>query len=86
MKEYIGREAATKAAVDYLWIGFPLSTHGLTKAINNVPAADVVEVVRCKECRSLYDGADDYCCIKHKGLVTITPDSFCSYGERRADT
>ena len=54
-------------------------------AIETAPIVDAVEVVRCKDCKNLYDEPDDYCCIRHVGLVKITPDSFCSYGERRAD-
>lgn len=43
----------------------------------------MAKIVHCKECKHLYDEADDYCCTSHKGLVKITPDSFCSYGERK---
>lgn len=46
---------------------------------------DRVEVVRCKDCKWLYDEPDDYCCTNHKGLVVITPNSFCSHGERKVD-
>lgn len=53
--------------------------------MEQTPTIDAVEVVRCKDCRSLYDQPDDYCCTNHKGLVMITPNSFCSYGERRVD-
>lgn len=30
--------------------------------------ADTVEVVRCKDCRWLYDEPDDYCCMNPKGF------------------
>lgn len=54
--------------------------------INKAPAVDAVEVVRCgTPCRWLHNEPDYYCCTKHKGLVRITPDSFCSYGERREE-
>lgn len=49
------------------------------------PSVDAVEVVRCKDCRWLYDGPDDYCCCNHRGLVSIKPDDFCSHGERRGE-
>lgn len=54
--------------------------------INNAPTVDAVEVVRCKDCKWLYDGEDMYCCTTHTGLALIKRDgsSFCSYGERRA--
>lgn len=48
-----------------------------------------VEVVRCGECRYYGSyiepshGATVRYCKLHKGLVQITKDTFCSYGERR---
>lgn len=44
MAEYIKREAATNAVIDFYWKGMPFSSSGLAKAINNVPAADVAPV------------------------------------------
>lgn len=46
---------------------------------------DAVEVVRCKDCKYLYDEMDDYCCMSHRGLARICESSYCSYGERRTD-
>lgn len=59
----------------------------MVQDIADAPAVDAVEVVRCKDCKWLYNGLDMYCCTKHTGLALITPDGsgFCSYGERRAD-
>lgn len=56
----------------------------------NRPAADVVPVVRCKDCKWFVDnnGGEWYGC-KMFQVVRITPedapkpDDFCSYGERR---
>ena len=42
-----------------------------------------VPVVRCKDCKWLYDEMGDYCCRSHRGLVRICENSFCSYGERK---
>ena len=51
--------------------------------------ADVVPVVRCKDCRWLltddWDGKTLYSCGSTRGLEEPTPDSYCSYGERRCD-
>ena len=44
---------------------------------------NLTEVVRCKDCKWLYDEMDDYCCRSHRGLVRICENSFCSYGERK---
>ena len=54
------------------------------KMVNDAPAADVVEVVRCKDCRFCspkYDEPDGYygCDLK---LLAIDLDCFCSEGER----
>ena len=54
-------------------------------SIKTAPTADVVEVVRCRDCKWLYDEMDDYCCRSHRGLARICENSFCSYGERRAN-
>lgn len=51
--------------------------------------AELAPVVRCKDCRHYGSGIEPshgatvrYCKI-HKGLVLITKDTFCNYGERR---
>ena len=55
----------------------------LAETVDKAPAVDAVEVVRCKDCKWLYDEMDDYCCRSHRGLVRICENSFCSYGERK---
>ena len=63
---------------------------GIRKAlryIEQAPTVDAVLVVRCRECKH-YDTADFdgniLCgCTLHSAMVDITPDSFCSYGERK---
>ena len=51
--------------------------------ISDFHTVDAVPVVRCKDCKWLYDEMDDYCCRSHRGLVRICENSFCSYGERK---
>ena len=50
------------------------------RALKESPTADVIEVVRCKECRH-QDGCNQY--------VLISGDegelAFCSYGERKEE-
>lgn len=55
----------------------------LEENIINVPTADVVEVVRCKDCKWLIVGG--LCCknIKGGGHKKLNPDDYCSYGERK---
>ena len=53
------------------------------------PTADVVEVVRCKDCKYLTKKmiADDsvWICKNAEGMVSPDPDLYCSYGERKED-
>ena len=56
--------------------------------IDNAPTADVVEVVRCKDCK--YGEIDDedfptqYFCNNH-GCAWNDENHYCSYGERRTE-
>lgn len=85
MAEYIEREAAEDAVGEAHLKGLnPLWE------LRDVPAADVVPVVRCKDCKWFVDnnGGEWYGC-KMFQVVRITPedapkpDDFCSYGERK---
>lgn len=78
-KEYIEREALL-AEYDRVHVGPP---GGARKLIAKAPAADVVEVVRCGQCKhwkinpcNLYGGYCRYC-------DNAKIDHFCSYGERK---
>ena len=48
----------------------------LARGIDMIPAADVIEVVRCKDCKN-WDKGDCY-----RQELTL-PDDFCSYGEKK---
>ena len=50
----------------------------LDSLINETPTADVVEVVRCKDCAVPHNQWTG--CPKLNGLVT-SPDFYCNYGE-----
>lgn len=60
------------------------------KSIDAQPTADVVEVVRCKDCEewqddwipSCGDNRSHYCATMDS---VMKPTDFCSYGERRED-
>ena len=52
------------------------------ETIMEQPAADVVEVVRCKDCKWWQHEEDvDFVCTRHYGY-RLSSD-FCSYGERK---
>ena len=63
----------------------PKQKKGVLMAISKLkeaPAADVVEVVRCKDCKHLmFSDMYGECSQAHMGIVR--PDDFCSYGERK---
>ena len=61
------------------------------KKPTDFPAADVVEVVRCKDCKwlekwhkelPLYD-TGLYCTRPNQQSVNLLPTDYCSYGERK---
>lgn len=49
--------------------------------IDEVPTADVVEVVRCKDCKYFKYG--DYCTEDKMEHSQCRKNDFCSYGERK---
>ena len=86
MKEYIERAMAFAVLVDFPGELSPENI-GLAvarKAIDALPAADVAEVVRCKDCQYYQDAK-----INKKGFLIcpssgmeITETDYCSYGVR----
>ena len=70
MTRYIDADAYIKYCEDK-WI--PLNVDAVTEQ----PTADVVEVVRCKYCRSFYA---ELCT---ETGSPVEPNDYCSYGERR---
>ena len=53
--------------------------------IDMLPTADVVEVVRCSECKHFAINQVGMFCEKYTSIhdACRNPDDFCSYGERR---
>ena len=92
MAEYIEREALIKEirkAFALEW-EVPCSSKDriIQEAVSKVydlirkqPTADVVEVVRCKDCKHFIAGV----CIFNMGMNFCIKDDFCSYGEKRGD-
>lgn len=49
-----------------------------------IPAADVVEVVRCKDCEHAKEYKNNFfCCYYPVTPKSVSSDDFCSYGERK---
>lgn len=99
--DLISREAALEAAktglknfVGILWTPdtrryVPKVVHGVRDALQNVPAIDAVEVVRCKDCTHFkpipgYTHVDGFCCYSGS-QVGKKETGYCNLGERRAD-
>lgn len=84
MDDLIERGVAMKAAVKEVWLG-QTSACRIAKAINDVPAADVIKVVRCEECNffSMYALTGNGFCVHENGLQNPYPKDFCSHAERR---
>ena len=84
MSTYIRAVVAAKAIADKY--GIPLGD--LVDTFADIPAADVVEVVRCRDCKH-WDSetwfCDNHSTFDHHGLEwnMFSEDDFCSYGERK---
>ena len=61
------------------WIRYKL----FENILDQLPTADVVEVVRCKECRYWDNRFDVMVCNLTDGMKGAS--DYCSYGERRED-
>ena len=85
-KEYIEREQLKQAfAADTQSIrGWDVDLFDLLMdEIDEMPTADVVEVVRCKDCK-YYRKMYKLCsCRSDKFNVYLNDNDFCSYGERK---
>ena len=95
-KEYIERETlinACKKIIHDRWnettapVSWSHAYADFIDDINEQPTADVVEVVRCKDCKHLWRGFPE------RGMLScmqnpfrrrqVMLDDFCSYGERK---
>ena len=82
MSDYISREAVMDVFMRY---GIGWGNAKVKGVINSIPAADVVPVVLCKDCR--HRDPEDHKCdsgqLERAGCVfPVDDDYFCAYGER----
>ena len=92
MPEYIEREKVhrlVRSLNRYAWNNPDKSEYRTTVDIDDVqfgidkiPAADVVEIVRCKDCKHLMF-SDCYGECKRNHLGIVRPDDFCSRVKRK---
>ena len=90
MAEYIEREALLREIErrEALMVRDKLvSVDAMKSFIKNRPAADVVPVVRCRDCKHAWIHPCGYVYCHRDGRnayeMTFNLDSFCSYGERK---
>ena len=91
MAEYIERDAAIKAIknADCNAIADGAESYDLSylkEIFFNIPAADVVPVVRCKDCKHAYINgfsAASGVALCSSNAKVMQQDDFCSYGERK---
>ncbi len=100
MAEYIDRDAVytafanactdvlERASEIYYIAGF--SYEHVIEILDNIPAADVAPVVRCKDCKwfANNNGGEWFGCWLFNEIRAVpedspTPDDFCSYGEKK---
>lgn len=94
MAEYIDKQkalAAIEAEREYMtkrqeWLAEHILTHCGYRIIADMPSADVVPVVRCKDCRfsdwyTAGDGKQRCYCMEH-GSSGHEENDYCSYGAR----
>lgn len=60
----------------------------LLEILETAPTVDAVPVVRCRDCkwyqiRRWNDTKPEYDCRKTHALLDVSPEDFCSYGERK---
>lgn len=97
MAEYIKRSAVFEQfdnadadvceTDDFGGVDYGFGMKNIKELINAIPAADVAEVVRCKDCKDYDMGV----CLKiysdgnvhPEAWQSRKPDDFCSYGERK---
>jgi hypothetical protein len=88
-KEYIERDSVLRSLAVLLQMPFT-DLDDAWEAVHKTPAADVVEVVRCKDCQHYIDG---HCYVKNRkpfsydvNIHSCKENDFCSYGERKEAT
>jgi len=89
MNDYISRkDAIDRVKMDCFSVFTPLER---TCEINDIPAADVISVVFCKDCKYVQKFRSEesakkfgqvYECLKYT-IPCPNPTDFCSYGERK---
>lgn len=85
MSDYISRQEALEAISLMLEEHYPYQmVFRATRILHHIPTADVVDVVRCKDCKHRYivgNGLTHYWVCNFLDAEN-KDDGYCSYGER----
>ena len=81
---YIRKQDAKDALQEKVFHNLIDEFYGAMQVLDELEPADVVTVVRCRDCRKCsYDSLfDHWWCNMTLGTRRVKPDDFCSYGER----
>lgn len=74
-------------APKYFYFRVNVINHGTAIEVEDASDADVVEVVRCRDCKyaEYIDDVKTLWCTECGQGRTVAPYDFCSYAERRED-
>lgn len=94
MAKYIEREAVINVVANNPY-NVAFKTSKTIQEIEKIPSADVVEVVRCKECKHAYINSFSaqsgvalckFWSNRAEGNnLVVQQDDYCSYGERKCE-
>ena len=84
-KEFIEREAAINAIENDCLELVYYTKEDAIQCVKATPAADVVEVARCRECKYSYKDEifGNRWCDSHLGCRKVKDDGYCYLGERK---
>lgn len=90
MAEYIEREALKEHIASYAGmftdeLGFVVNLQAVLNGIDFQPVADVVEVVRCRDCARAKEQFEAMYCEVWKLYNTDGKNGFCNYGVRKGN-
>lgn len=87
----VAKEAVRRAECDANWDGHRFDVECIESALDFIPAADVVPVVRCKDCKHkgwiqepCHGETVDFCNV-WVACINNPDKCFCCYGEAKMD-